>query len=100
MYRCLALLPLAAASCSTAPLAEAPPPTRGETVGHICRDEQVENYVGRPADQDVGNDLLRLSDAKTLQWLHKGTITTMEYREDRLKVWLGLDNRIERVSCG
>jgi hypothetical protein len=79
---------------------EPEPPVRGETPGYRCSDEGLDSFVGRQASQEVGSELLRLSGARTLRWLPKGTITTMEYRADRLKVWLAADNKIERVNCG
>jgi len=86
MLRWPVLLPLLAVSCSTMTAEDPEPPVRGETPGYSCRDEGLDRFVGRQASQEVGAELLSLSGARTLRWLPKGTITTMEYRADRLKV--------------
>lgn len=85
------------ASCSTAP---AQPPVRGETPGHECKPEGLQRFAGQPATGALGGEILRTSNAARLRWVPPGTVVTMEYRADRVTVWLAPGNRIERVSCG
>jgi hypothetical protein len=80
------------------PAESAEPPVRG--TGHTCRNEGLSAFVGRPASSEVGAELLRQSGAGVLRWVPKGTMITMEFREDRLTVYLDASNRIERVNCG
>ena len=97
--RRIALLAPAAivASCSTAPAA---PPVHGETPGHACQPAGLERFVGQVATAEVGEEILRTSNAAGLRWVQPGMMVTMEFREDRVTVWLAPGNRIERVSCG
>jgi len=44
--------------------------------------------------------MLRASGATKIRWVPKGTMVTMDYREDRLTVYLDAARRIERASCG
>ena len=97
--RSLALLTSAVmvASCSTAP---AQPPVRGETPGRTCESAGLERFAGQSATSEVGAEILRVSNAAVLRWVQPGMMVTMEYRADRVTVWLASANRIERVSCG
>jgi hypothetical protein len=35
-----------------------------------------------------------------LRWIPEGTVVTMEYREDRINIYLDGTNRIKEISCG
>ena len=98
MRRLIALAPLFVAACST--MAAEEPRTVGETSGYVCRREGLDAFVGREPTSEVGSEILRKSGARTLRWVAPNMRVTMEFREDRVTVWLGTDNRIERVSCG
>ena len=89
----LFLGPLALCACATA----APPsgPLRTQ-----CRTEGLAAFAGREATSDVGAEILRVSGARTLQWVQPGMMVTMEFRADRVRVWLAPGNRIERAACG
>lgn len=100
MLRMLLVAPLAVGACSTMAANEPEPPVRGETPGYTCRDGELDSFVGRPATADVGAELMRRSGARTLRWVTKGMMITMEFRSDRLTVWLDASNRIERLNCG
>ena len=90
-----AALPLAA--CATA---AAEPPVQGATSGFVCRNADLAAFAGRPATSELGSEMLRATGARTLRWVAKGMMVTMDYREDRLTVWLAADNRVERANCG
>lgn len=88
-----AMLGLAAAGCATVgPEAAAP--------GGTCRNDGLQAFVGKPATADLGSDILRTSGSKTLQWVAAGSMVTMDFREDRVRVYLDEANRVQRVSCG
>jgi hypothetical protein len=91
------IAPLLLTACAAAP---AEPPVRGETPGYACRNDALAAFAGRVADAAVGTEILRASGARTLRWASPGMMVTMEYRADRVTVWLAPGNRIERVSCG
>lgn len=86
---------LAVSACA----ANAPPPPSPAGPG-ICRPDGLAQFTGRPASQQLGADIQRVSGARTLRWVAHGMAVTMEYREDRVTVWLTADNRVERANCG
>ncbi len=96
MRNALVLVPCLLAACAAAP---APPPARSQS-GAVCRSENLGRFAGREATSAVGSEILRASGAKVLRWVQPGMMVTMDYREDRVTVWLAPASRIERVSCG
>jgi hypothetical protein len=44
--------------------------------------------------------MLRESGARTIRWVPKGGIITMEFSPDRLTVMLDGSNRVEAARCG
>jgi hypothetical protein len=44
--------------------------------------------------------MLRASGARTIRWVPKGGVVTMEYSAERITVSLDGSNRVERASCG
>jgi hypothetical protein len=99
MRKILLFMPLALAGCAT----QAGVPVSIDQVppGSTCTQSSVlDSFVGQPATAEVGARLLAASRASTLRWVAKGMAVTMDYRADRLTVWLDSNNRIERVTCG
>ena len=78
MPRLLWLTPALLAAC-----ASAPPPAA---------------FAGRQATAEVGKEILRVSGARALRWVRPGMMVTMEFREDRVTVWLIASPNIERVG--
>lgn len=68
--------------------------------GGACRNEGLQQFVGQAGTAELGAEIQRVSGAKTLQWVAAGTMVTMEFREDRVRVYLDEGNRVQRVSCG
>ena len=66
----------------------------------ICRSDALSGFVGEAATQDLGARMLRASGARKLRWVAKGMMVTMDYRGDRLTVYLDAANRVERANCG
>ena len=97
MRRIALLTPALLSACSTAP---AQPPVRGETPGRECQPAGLGRFAGQPATSEVAAEILEVSRAGVLRWVQPGMMVTMEYRADRVTVWLAPGNRIERVSCG
>mgnify|MGYP001103042182 CR=1 FL=1 len=91
--KALLLGPLGLCACATA----APPSAQLQVQ---CRTEGLAAFAGREATSDVGAKILRVSGASTLQWVQPGMMVTMEFRADRVRVWLAPGNRIERAACG
>ena len=90
----LALFPLAACqiaqSNGTAP---GPPPG-------TCHNDALSQFTGQQASTELGARILRASGARTIRWVPKGTMVTMEYSDQRVTVYLDGDNKVERASCG
>ena len=97
MRNLLLLFPVTLAACAAAPAA--PPPVSGQS-GHVCRNDALGAFAGREATSEIGAEILRVSGARVLRWVQPGMMVTMDFREDRVTVWLAAGNRIERATCG
>ena len=87
------------AACSTAQPPADSPPLHGVTPGHKCDPANIQQFVGQPATSELGAQMMRVSNAAVIRWVPQGTAVTMEFRFDRLTVFLGANNRVERISC-
>jgi len=92
----LALCTLPLAACTIAQSDQTAMPGPAE----ICRGESLSQFIGQPASQELGAKLLAASSARTIRWVPKGGVVTMDYREDRLTVQLDGANRVETANCG
>ena len=94
------LLPLAA--CGPINVAAPPmnePPVMGEPL-ETCRRDSLPSFTGQPATQELGERMLAASGARALRWVGDGMAVTMDFRGDRLTVYLDRNNRVERANCG
>ena len=96
-----ALAALALGGCARVapPPAADPTPVHGVTPGYICSNTNLQQFVGQTQSADLEAQLLRVSGAKTVRWVPQGTAVTMEFRSDRLTVFLDAQNKVERLSC-
>ena len=74
-------------------------PVRGAG-GAPCNADDVERFVGMEATQEVGAEIQAATGAELFRWASPTTALTMDYREDRVTVHYGSDNRIVRIACG
>jgi hypothetical protein len=65
-----------------------------------CDAAKAQGLVGRGRSEELGAQALRLSGARTVRWIPEGGIVTMDYREDRLNIYLDRQNKVERITCG
>lgn len=95
-----ALLPLLLAAC--APPASLQPASGGPQVqgDGRCQAGPVAWAVGRVADEATLARVGKESGAGLVRPIAPGQPTTRDLREDRLNVFIGADNVIEKVSCG
>ena len=94
------LLPLfAIAACATAPAPPASPDAVASPAG-TCRTVDLTSFVGQPQSDALGKRMLAATGARTLRWVEKDMMVTMEFREDRLTAYLDAAKRVERASCG
>jgi hypothetical protein len=89
---------IAAASLAGCAVAQ-PTPVHGVTPGRTCDNGNLQQFVGQTATAQLGAEMIRVSNAAVLRWVAAGTAVTMEYRADRLTVFLDPSNRVERISC-
>jgi hypothetical protein len=97
MRKVLALAPVLITACSTAP---AQIPVHGVTPGHKCEAGTTDSFIGKIADSRSGAAIKRASHAAVLRWAPPGIMLTMDYREDRVTVWLDSAKRITKIRCG
>ena len=84
---CVAIVPIAA-----------PVPVQASSA--VCRNDGLDQFRGQPATQALGAQMLRVSGAKTMQWIPLGTMVTMDFRAERLRVRLDASGKVERAGCG
>jgi hypothetical protein len=97
MRNTVRLFPVLLAACSTAP---AQPVVHGETPGHTCKTEGTYQFVGQTRSESVGAEIKGVSNAAVLRWAPPGVMLTMDYRADRVTVWLDSANKITKLRCG
>ena len=97
MRKTLVLAPALLAACSTAP---AEPPVHGETPGHTCKTEGTDQFIGQTRSDEVGAAIKGVSNAAVLRWAPPGVMLTMDFRADRVTVWLDPADKITKLRCG
>jgi hypothetical protein len=110
MRRALLLGPALLAACAAnsppgdaAPVEGGPPqriPVHGVTPGHKCRAAGIDKFIGKPGTSATGAAIKRTTRAAVLRWAPPGYMLTMDYREDRVTVYLGDDRKVTKISCG
>lgn len=91
----LILPPLAACTVATSDqTADGLPPVPAR-----CNDAVLSQFVGQPASQDLGARMLAASGARTIRWVPKGGMMTMDFNPLRLTVQLDGTNRVETARC-
>ena len=91
------LLVLLALSASATAAPETDMPARAASA---CNGEGLASFVGQPATQALGAEMLRVSGARAIRWVAHGMMVTMDFSPERLTVYLTPDSRVERASCG
>ena len=100
MRRMLLVAPLVLAGCATPPGHQTVPITSVPPGSKCVQSTALDSYIGQPASTELAARLMGASRARVLRWVPHGGVVTMEFREDRLTVWLDSGNRVERVNCG
>ena len=85
------LTPLAAACTSMAPPSVTP--------ADACSPQALARYTGLAANEALANRMKRETGKIALRWVQPGMAVTMDYREDRLTVYVDAANKVERASC-
>ena len=88
----LLLVPLTAACTSMVPPAQA-------VVAEACAPASLARYTGLAANDATAARMKRETGKVALRWVRPGMAVTMDYREDRLTVYVDAANKVERASC-
>jgi hypothetical protein len=97
MRKLLLFAPALLAACATAP---APTPVHGVTPGRTCNAGGTGSFIGQSGNSETGAAILAATHAAVLRWAPPGYMMTMDFRADRVTVWLGPDYKITKISCG
>jgi hypothetical protein len=73
-----------------------PPPP----VPMTCNAAPAQSYIGKRADQPLGEAILKASGARSLRWGAPNAAWTMDYREDRVNVRYDGAMTITEITCG
>jgi len=57
------------------------------------------NSSANPA-RETGGAIMHASHAAVLRWAPPGVMLTMDFREDRVTVWLDPAGKITQIRCG
>jgi hypothetical protein len=87
--------PVLLAACATTDT-----PVHGVTPGHKCDATGTNQFIGQPGTSDTGAAVMHATNSAVLRWAPRGTMLTMDYREDRVTVHLGRDGKITEIKCG
>lgn len=99
MRKTLLSVPAMLGACATA----GPPgatPVRGVTPGHKCQANATDIFLGQIGSRSTGTAIKRAANAAVLRWSPPNTMLTMDYREDRVTVWVDADKKITKIRCG
>ncbi|MCY7271630.1 MAG: peptidase inhibitor I78 [Sphingomonas bacterium] len=74
-------------------------PAPAVPTGDACSTAALGRYVGQPVTSELAGRMLRETGKTALRWVRPGMMVTMDFREDRLTVYLDASNKVERASC-
>lgn len=108
MRKMVILAAVLVAACSAnptpaQPIEGGPPrpiPVHGVTPGHLCSTAGTDKFIGRAGTGRNGRAIKRESRAAVLRWAPPGYMLTMDYREDRVTIYLGPGRKITQIKCG
>jgi hypothetical protein len=97
MRKVVLLAPALLAACATAPTTT---PVHGLTPGHKCEAAGTDRFIGQGGTKSTGEAIKRATNAAVLRWAPPGVMLTMDFREDRVTVYLAPDKKITKINCG
>ena len=100
--RGVGLLAVTASLVGCAPMAgvETPTSAADTPAPAPCNAQALGSVAGRRYTPELGAGLQRQSGARMLRVVRPGMAVTMDFREDRLTLWLGDGDVVERAACG
>ncbi|WP_037552778.1 I78 family peptidase inhibitor [Sphingomonas sp. URHD0057] len=97
MRKIVLIAPALLVACSTAP---AQPVVHGQTPGHTCVEGAADSHFGEVRSDAVGKAILAATHAAVIRWAPPNVMLTMDYRADRVTIWLDEANKITKIRCG
>jgi hypothetical protein len=97
MRSVLLLTPALLAACAAAP---PQPVIHGETPGHTCNAAGIDSFIGQTGTSETGTAIQAATKAAVLRWAPPGYMLTMDFRADRVTIWLDPARKITKISCG
>ena len=95
----LATVILAGCANSTVP-EDAPRPSTMQETKNDCDASHLQSHVGQPHSEALEQTLSHQSQAKRLRVIKPSQGYTMDYRSDRLNIYVDDAGRIKQLSCG
>jgi hypothetical protein len=75
-------------------------PVHGVTPSHKCEANGTDRFIGQIGSSAMGTAIKRATRAAVLRWSPPNTMLTMDYREDRVTVWVDENKKITKIRCG
>lgn len=75
-------------------------PIHGVTPGHTCRTTDTHKFIGKRRSPMIGAAIKQVTRAAVLRWAPPGTLLTMDFRADRVTVYLDAQRKITKLNCG
>ena len=97
MRNVLLLSPALLVACAAVPPR---PVIHGETPGHTCNAAGTDQFIGQPGTSETGAAIQAATKAAVLRWAPPGYMLTMDFRADRVTVWLDGARKVTKISCG
>jgi hypothetical protein len=77
-----------------------PTPIHGVTPGHKCDATGTDRFIGQAGTSETGAAIQHATNGAVLRWAPPNTMLTMDFREDRVTVWLDAANKVTKIRCG
>lgn len=89
---------LASAACTPVEM-RGDTPAASPLATAACNADSLGDLVGKRASDARADVMQTRSGARTLRWIPPNTAVTMDFRADRLNVYVDAKGRIERLTC-
>ena len=80
--------------------APAQTPIHGNTPGHTCSTDGTDHFIGKTGSRRTGATIKRISHAAVLRWAPPFTMLTMDFRADRVNIYLDDHHKVTKITCG
>jgi len=66
----------------------------------VCEAQPGQAFVGGPATQESGAQIMAATGATLFQWVFEGSPVTQDYRQNRVRVVYDRAMKVVAVTCG